>query len=371
MQVTESLKKTESIIIKFHTFVNRSKAAVTIQALSLCTIIIIAIIATLFRGALTKQAAYLVWVLSLVFIFVGFLSGLLSYFQSVRGFIKLIVVSNILIAFFIVFIMSDIIPIISSSGSIWLLLMVYGGLWLIASIVAKSQVAKLANEVIAAIMTLTFSTLTYAINFVTEDMPIAGFILSVFQETKYSVNQILNIFTGVFLYFIGVSTMGIVLVNIKQYLYQKHGIKDDAYDSIHQGKRKKCFISYCHADKDVVNQVTAQMMREGLNIWLDSQEIDGGDSIIESMNTGMKDSDLCVVFVSKSTLHSSFARQELKTFFNARIYGIKEWVFIKLDDVNMEDIFMGLSDYLYYDYFEGPETKKVVEFIKRKLQKIK
>lgn len=133
-------------------------------------------------------------------------------------------------------------------------------------------------------------------------------------------------------------------------------------------EKKKLFISYSHKDKDIIYDIIDHLDESGVNFWLDKQMIDVGEKILESINNGMLESDLPVIFLSHNTLDASYAKHELSTFFSQVIQGTKKWFIVRLDDVNPNDIYLGLGDYLYYDYFtEGIEP--LIEKIKIKLGK--
>lgn len=135
-------------------------------------------------------------------------------------------------------------------------------------------------------------------------------------------------------------------------------------------EKKKLFISYAHKDKKTIYDIIEHLDESGVNYWLDKQMIDVGDKILESISNGMNDSDLPIIFLSKNTLEANYAKHELSTFFSQVIQGSKKWFIVRLDNVDPNEIYMGLGDYLYYDYpTEGIDS--LVEKIKSKLEKIK
>ncbi|MEG1779478.1 MAG: toll/interleukin-1 receptor domain-containing protein [Oscillospiraceae bacterium] len=108
----------------------------------------------------------------------------------------------------------------------------------------------------------------------------------------------------------------------------------------------------------------------GLNLWIDKQELDAGDSLVEKIHSGIRESDLAVLFISKATVTAKFALHEVQILENLKINNEKEWFIVKVDDVNVNDVVFGLSDFLYYDLSKEPDLEKLVESIKRKLAKI-
>lgn len=145
----------------------------------------------------------------------------------------------------------------------------------------------------------------------------------------------------------------------------KHG-----YDMSFQKSRKKLFVSYSHANKETVKNIVDEILRHGLNCWLDEREIDVGENILEAVQNGMHDADLALIFISSATKTALFAQHELKTFWKELIYKKKNWFIVKLDDVNPDEILHGLSDYKYYDYSDTNDIEKLLEALNKKLHKL-
>lgn len=137
-------------------------------------------------------------------------------------------------------------------------------------------------------------------------------------------------------------------------------------------RKKKIFISYCHQDDQAVQCVVKKLKQHGLNLWVDFEEIDVGDSIMERVTAGIKECDLPIIFLSESTKQAQFAQHELRTFFREVIYGTKKWFIVRLDDVSPDTIYEGLGDYLYFDCIPKEEANMVemMKQIERKLDRL-
>lgn len=134
-------------------------------------------------------------------------------------------------------------------------------------------------------------------------------------------------------------------------------------------ERKKVFISYCHKNNDVVYSVIDEMELQGLNIWIDKKQIDVGDNILESVLSGINQSDLAVLFISKYTLKSHFSKLELNTIMSAMMKKKMGWYIVKIDDVNPDEIIPSLGDYKYFD-LSSQNIDSLVNDIKKKILKI-
>ena len=136
-------------------------------------------------------------------------------------------------------------------------------------------------------------------------------------------------------------------------------------------KKLKIFISYCHADKQTVLNAVDLMERRSLDIWIDKKEIDLGDHILESIVRGIKQCDLAVLFISNATLRSFYQQKELRDIMNNIIRQGQHWCIVKLDEVDPDEVFPSLGDYLYYDFPENPDMEMLVDSIEKKIQKIR
>lgn len=137
-------------------------------------------------------------------------------------------------------------------------------------------------------------------------------------------------------------------------------------------QKKKVFISYSHKNKEKVSGIVSQLQAFGLNVWWDQQDIDFGDSIMESIQEGVNDSDLWLVFLSSATLDSVNAREELKTFYNRVISSrtlSKKWFIVRLDQVDTSQMFLNLGDYKYYD-LEEHSIFDLYKELSKKLKKV-
>ena len=132
--------------------------------------------------------------------------------------------------------------------------------------------------------------------------------------------------------------------------------------------KKKVFISYCHNDIIVVDNVVSTMKRMGLNYWIDKEDLLSGDSIIQTINQALNECDMFVLFISTETLKSNYAKYELLTALSSLITTNKKWFLVRIDDVIPNDITFGLSNYLYYQYDEN-SVETLVNSISKKMLK--
>lgn len=73
------------------------------------------------------------------------------------------------------------------------------------------------------------------------------------------------------------------------------------------------FISYSHADKKKVNVLAAYMVKQNASIWIDTWELNVGDSIIQRIQEAITKSDALLVILSKASVESEWCKKELST----------------------------------------------------------
>lgn len=78
-------------------------------------------------------------------------------------------------------------------------------------------------------------------------------------------------------------------------------------------RRPRVFISHSSKDNDFVRKLVTDLKRRELNVWLDEQELKTGDSIVEGIEGGLRDTDYLVVVLSKASVESRWVQIELDT----------------------------------------------------------
>ncbi len=73
------------------------------------------------------------------------------------------------------------------------------------------------------------------------------------------------------------------------------------------------FISYSHADKEKVNHLAAHMVKKNAQVWVDTWELNVGDSLIQKVQEAIKDSDALLVILSKASVDSEWCKKELNS----------------------------------------------------------
>lgn len=72
------------------------------------------------------------------------------------------------------------------------------------------------------------------------------------------------------------------------------------------------FISYASEDKDTIAIPLAELLRnEGLRVWFDRFELRAGDSISQSIELGLANSQVGVIILSRTSLQKNWTKYEI------------------------------------------------------------
>jgi len=71
------------------------------------------------------------------------------------------------------------------------------------------------------------------------------------------------------------------------------------------------FISYSHADVAFVNILAAHLVKQNAHVWVDTWELNVGDSILGKVQQAIQESSALLVVLSKASVASEWCRKEL------------------------------------------------------------
>lgn len=84
----------------------------------------------------------------------------------------------------------------------------------------------------------------------------------------------------------------------------------------------KYFISHASEDKPIfVKQLADRMISAGASVFYDEYSINLGDSIFESINRGIQETDIGVIVLSPCFIKKDWTRKELNSIFNKHVGG--------------------------------------------------
>lgn len=74
---------------------------------------------------------------------------------------------------------------------------------------------------------------------------------------------------------------------------------------------KSIFLSYSMLDKEFVDRLAGDLIKRGVDVWLDTLEIKVGESIFGEISKGIQDYDFFGIILSKNSVKSEWIRKEL------------------------------------------------------------
>jgi hypothetical protein len=117
---------------------------------------------------------------------------------------------------------------------------------------------------------------------------------------------------------------------------------------VERAKERVAFISHSSKDKPFVRKLAADLVANGIKVWLDEQRILVGESIPDRIAQGLAESDFFLVVVSQSSVNSAWVQKELNGALVREIERREVVVLpIKLDDATMPD---SIRDKKYADF---------------------
>lgn len=151
------------------------------------------------------------------------------------------------------------------------------------------------------------------------------------------------------------------------FLYpEKSDLRAKGYDVDYELEQPKLFISYSHKDSVTVHDIVKHLKRSGLNVWIDEQEIDLGENILQRISDGIRECDFGLLFLSNNTLTAKGEMHEILTFFQKTLYSQKKIIPILLDSIEPDSLIEGLGMYKYFAYTDNnindlsEEIRKVI-----------
>jgi hypothetical protein len=73
------------------------------------------------------------------------------------------------------------------------------------------------------------------------------------------------------------------------------------------------FISYAHSDKDFVDKLAIQLVRQNVHVWLDRWELTIGDSLIDRIQDAVDGASALLVVLTPESVQSEWCKKELSS----------------------------------------------------------
>jgi len=113
-------------------------------------------------------------------------------------------------------------------------------------------------------------------------------------------------------------------------------------------EQRVAFISHSSRDKKFVRQLAADLVANGVNVWLDEQRIRVGDSIPGKVAQGVAESDFFLLVISENSIASAWVQKELNSALVKEIERRRVTVMpLRLDDSKVPE---SIADKKYADF---------------------
>lgn len=126
------------------------------------------------------------------------------------------------------------------------------------------------------------------------------------------------------------------------------------------------FISHSSVDKPIVRKLAVSLLSEGIPVWLDSWQLEVGDSLLDKVYAGIEESAVVLLTVSKNSVESGWVNRELNAALaKEQQVGRRLVIPVKLDDCALP---LKVADRFYADFSSGfsQPLKMLVDFLVRK-----
>jgi TIR domain/Domain of unknown function (DUF4062) len=112
------------------------------------------------------------------------------------------------------------------------------------------------------------------------------------------------------------------------------------------------FLSYSHSDQHIAQEFARALAEEGIETWLDIEEIELGDEITERLYDGLQSADVFVFFLSGQSINKVWTRLEMRSAMARRL---TEPASVRIIPVLVEDVEVPalLRDVRYLDLRNG------------------
>lgn len=129
---------------------------------------------------------------------------------------------------------------------------------------------------------------------------------------------------------------------------------------------KSIFLSHSSKDKFIVRELARKLSKYGVKSWVDEAEIKIGDSLIQKISEGIKESDFFGVVLTKNSINSEWVKHELNIALNKEILSKKVIVLPLVFEEGLE-IPIFLSDKKYADFSDQIKYEKTFKDLLRAL----
>lgn len=124
-------------------------------------------------------------------------------------------------------------------------------------------------------------------------------------------------------------------------------LKNEGYSMQPFGKDKQVFISYSSKDREDVKKLIPYLNGIDLPVWFDESSIPVGQSITESVQNGIDQSDMVILWVTRNFIDSKWCNTEMIAFTKKMIEEGSSLFLLLDDNINAKELPLFLRDIKY------------------------
>ena len=126
----------------------------------------------------------------------------------------------------------------------------------------------------------------------------------------------------------------------------------------------KIFISYSRDDAEFAGRLLTTLRQSDLDIWIDQEQINPGDSFLAEMNRGLTDAAYVLLIVSESSMRSQWVEREWLSTLASKD---KVLIPLRIDNSPMPQL---LRDIIYVDFRQdfAKAASKLITFLQKETE---
>jgi hypothetical protein len=125
------------------------------------------------------------------------------------------------------------------------------------------------------------------------------------------------------------------------------------------------FLCHSSKDKPIIKKIVSDLSHKGISYWLDEDEIDPGDTILDKIADGLQNSKMIIPCISKDQLASGWCRIEYQSILSRLITGISKQRIIPLilDDTSLGEMPLFLSGLDFIHYRDAEQYSRLLGYL--------
>lgn len=104
----------------------------------------------------------------------------------------------------------------------------------------------------------------------------------------------------------------VILRSPRKLLTKRDGPREQRVETVAAPRYGSCFISYSHSDRDFAGWLSSVLRSRGVHVWIDVEQLTGGQSVEVSIAKGIQSSDTFLLVLSEGFRSSDAARWEVE-----------------------------------------------------------